>query len=99
MSHSFSLPNSAEEGNDRTAMVGTWHPARSNPPQSTMLYSSLSLAYFLHKKLFSSCIRNGVYLLYIIVIFRDTDATRLGKITGMVIDTGMVILVWSIHLS
>ena len=29
----FSLPCPAEEGSDRAALVGTWHPARVNPPQ------------------------------------------------------------------
>ena len=28
----FSLPCPAEEGSDRAALVGTWHPARVNPP-------------------------------------------------------------------
>ena len=28
----FSLPCPAEEGSDRVALVGTWHPARVNPP-------------------------------------------------------------------
>ena len=29
----FSLPCPVEEGSDRAALVGTWHPARVNPPQ------------------------------------------------------------------
>ena len=28
----FSLPCPAEQGSDRAALVGTWHPARVNPP-------------------------------------------------------------------
>ena len=28
----FSLPCPVEEGSDRAALVGTWHPARVNPP-------------------------------------------------------------------
>lgn len=29
----FSLPSPAEEGSERTALVGTWHPDRANPWQ------------------------------------------------------------------
>ena len=33
----FSLPCPAEEGSDRAALVGTWCPARVNPPQGVSL--------------------------------------------------------------
>ena len=37
----FSLPCPVEEGSDRAALVGTWHPARVNPPHK---YISTQLA-------------------------------------------------------
>jgi len=36
----FSLPCPAEEGSDRAALVGTWCPARVNPPHQTKIYSA-----------------------------------------------------------